>query len=448
MSPPDRKTLEAWDDAHVWHPFTSHTVYRDENPLMIERGDGSWLVDVNGKRFLDAVGSLWCNILGHRRPEIDEAITSQLGRIAHATFLGNASVPAVELAKRLADLAPGNLTKVFYSDSGSTTVEIAVKMALQFWQQEDDGKQAHRQRFLSFGQAYHGDTVGSVSVGGMSLFHTRFAPLLFGVERVRSPYEWRALSDGDDACWLKLAVDDLSATLDNCGDQIAAILMEPGMQGAAGMLTQPPGYAKAVRALADKHGTLLIVDEVAMGMGRSGALFASDTLGIVPDFLCLAKGLTGGYLPLAATLTTERIFNAFLGDPAEGRTFFHGHTYTGNALGAAAALATLDILTNGVLDTLPNRVADLRSRLVPLMMHPSVVDVRQFGLAVGIELLAGDVVRCGMAVCQVAATHGVFMRPLGDVLVLMPPLTISDNELDILFSALQQSIDTVLSGAV
>jgi adenosylmethionine-8-amino-7-oxononanoate aminotransferase len=220
------------------------------------------------------------------------------------------------------------------------------------------------------------------------------------------------------------------------------------MQGAAGMLTQPPGYAKAVRALADKHGTLLIVDEVAMGMGRSGALFASDTLGIVPDFLCLAKGLTGGYLPLAATLTTERIFNAFLGDPAEGRTFFHGHTYTGNALGAAAALATLDILTNGVLDTLPDRIVDLRSRLVPLMAHPSVVDVRQFGLAVGIELLAGDVVRCGMAVCQVAATHGVFMRPLGDVLVLMPPLTISDNELDILFSALQQSIDTVLSGAV
>jgi adenosylmethionine-8-amino-7-oxononanoate aminotransferase len=448
MSPPDRKTLEAWDDAHVWHPFTSHTVYRDDNPLMIERGDGSWLVDVNGKRFLDAVGSLWCNILGHRRPEIDEAITSQLGRIAHATFLGNASVPAVELAKRLADLAPGNLTKVFYSDSGSTTVEIAVKMALQFWQQEDGGKQAHRQRFLSFGQAYHGDTVGSVSVGGMSLFHTRFAPLLFGVERVRSPYEWRALSGGDDARWLKLAVDDLSTTLDNCGDQIAAILMEPGMQGAAGMLTQPPGYAKAVRALADKHGTLLIVDEVAMGMGRSGALFASDTLGIVPDFLCLAKGLTGGYLPLAATLTTERIFNAFLGDPAEGRTFFHGHTYTGNALGAAAALATLDILTNGVLDTLPDRIVDLRSRLVPLMAHPSVVDVRQFGLAVGIELLAGDVVRCGMAVCQVAATHGVFMRPLGDVLVLMPPLTISDNELDILFSALQQSIDTVLSGAV
>ena len=413
---------------------------------MVERGEGCWLIDVNGNRYLDAVGSLWCNILGHRHPEIDQAITDQLGRIAHATFLGNASVPGVRLAKRLADLAPGDLTKVFYSDSGSTTVEIAVKMALQYWQQAEGGRQAHRQRFLSFGQAYHGDTVGSVSVGGMSLFHTRFAPLLFGVERVRSPYEWRAQSGGDDARWLKLAVDDLSATLDQCGDQIAAILMEPGMQGAAGMLTQPPGYAKAVRALADKHGTLLIVDEVAMGMGRSGALFACDTLGIVPDFLCLAKGLTGGYLPLAATLTTERIFNAFLGDPAEGKTFFHGHTYTGNALGAVAALATLDILTNGVLETLPGRVVELTGRLEPLIAHDAVADVRQFGLAVGIELRAGDVERCGMAVCQVAATHGVFMRPLGDVLVLMPPLTMCDKEFDILFAALQKSIDTVLAG--
>ena len=223
--------------------------------------------------------------------------------------------------------------------------------------------------------------------------------------------------------------------------------MEPGMQGAAGMLTQPPGYAKAVRALADKHGTLLIVDEVAMGMGRSGALFASDNLGIVPDFLCLAKGLTGGYLPLAATLTNERIFNAFLGDPAEGRTFFHGHTYTGNALGAVAALATLDILTDGVLDTLPDRVSDLSRRLEPLVAHPAVDDIRQFGLAVGIELRADDITRCGMAVCHAAAARGVFMRPLGDVLVLMPPLTITDSELDTLFSVIHQSINAVLPSA-
>ncbi|MGB0591386.1 MAG: adenosylmethionine--8-amino-7-oxononanoate transaminase [Myxococcota bacterium] len=452
----DRATLEAWDDAHVWHPFTPHSVYRSEAPLMIAAAEGHALIDVDGSRYLDGVGSLWCNILGHRRAELDAAVKEQLDRVAHATFLGNASVPGVVLAKRLAELAPGPLTRVFYSDSGSTAVEVAIKMALQFWSQHDDGAESQRTRFLSFGEAYHGDTIGSVSVGGMDLFHARFGPMLFEAERCRSPYAWRVESEGDDARWLELASRDLEATLARCGDEVAAIVLEPGMQGAAGMLTQPPGYVRRVRELADRAGTLLILDEVAMGMGRSGAMFASEAEGAVPDLLCLAKGLTGGYLPLAATLATERIFEAFLGPPEAGRTFFHGHTYTGNALGCAAALATLDIFEREALvDGLPARVEALTQRLERLRGLPHVADIRQYGLSAGIELLrdveAGvpfdPAERRGMAVCRGARDRGVFLRPLGDVIVLMPPLTLSDAELDMLVDAVAHGIEVGLVGA-
>ena len=273
--PYDAETLQRWDDAHVWHPFTPHSVYRDEDPLMVVAGEGHELIDVHGRRYLDGVGSLWCNLYGHQRPEVDRAIQDQLGRIAHATFLGNASAPGVELAHRLAELAPGDLTRVFYSDSGSTAVEVALKMALQFWQQDDGGKQGQRKRFLAFGDAYHGDTVGAVSVGGMDIFHARFAPLLFEVVRCRSPFALRPV-DLDPEVWLDQARADLAATLEIHGPTLAAVVLEPGMQGAAGMLTQPPGYVRAVRELCDEHGVLLILDEVAMGMGRSGRLFASE----------------------------------------------------------------------------------------------------------------------------------------------------------------------------
>jgi adenosylmethionine-8-amino-7-oxononanoate aminotransferase len=452
----ERSTLEAWDDAHVWHPFTPHSVYRSEAPLMVAAAEGHELIDVDGRRYLDGVGSLWCNILGHRRAELDDAVREQLGRVAHATFLGNASVPGVVLAKRLADLAPGPLTRVFYSDSGSTAVEVAIKMALQFWGQHAGGAESQRTRFLSFGEAYHGDTIGSVSVGGMDLFHARFGPMLFEAERCRSPYGWRAESEGDDARWLELASRDLESTLARCGDQIAAIVLEPGMQGAAGMLTQPPGYVKRVRELADRAGTLLVLDEVAMGMGRSGAMFASETEGVVPDLMCLAKGLTGGYLPLAATLATERIFEAFLGPPEAGRTFFHGHTYTGNALGCAAAIATLDIFEREALvQGLPARVEALTQRLRRLRGLPHVADIRQYGLSAGIELVkdveTGEpfdpAERRGMAVCLGARERGVFLRPLGDVIVLMPPLTLSDAELDQLVDAVAYGIESALAGA-
>jgi adenosylmethionine-8-amino-7-oxononanoate transaminase len=446
----DRETLAQWDDAHVWHPFTPHSVYRAEDPLMVVAAEGHELIDADGRRLLDGVSSLWCTIFGHQVPEIDRAISEQLKRFAHATFLGNASAPGVVLAKRLADLAPGHLNRVFYSDDGSTAVEVAVKMALQFWEQSGVAK---RKRFIGFANAYHGDTAGAVSIGGIDLFHARFGPLLFDVTRCPSPYARRQEAQGDDARWLELAIGDLREVLESCSDEVAAVVLEPGMQGASGMLTQPPGYVAAVRALTHEHDTLLILDEVAMGMGRSGKLFASETEGVVPDFIALAKGLTGGYLPLAATLTHERIFEAFLGAPEEGRTFFHGHTFTGNALGSAAALATLDLFEKpGFLEGLPGRCEALGARLERLRRHPCVADIRRYGLAAGVELQADpsnhlpfdSADRVGARVCQAAGRLGVFLRPLGDVIVLMPPLTLTDEELDRLIDAIDRAIEEVV----
>ena len=417
---------------------------------MVVAAEGHELIDADGTRYLDGVSSLWCAIFGHRVPEIDEAVSHQLGQVAHATFLGNASAPGVVLARRLAELAPGDLQRVFYSDDGSTAVEVAVKMALQFWQQTGDTK---RTRFVAFGEAYHGDTAGAVSVGGIDLFHARFGPLLFDVTRAPSPFGRRAQSHGDPARWLELAIADLRGTLEAHPGEVAAVILEPGMQGAAGMLTQPPGYVAAVRALTREHGTLLVLDEVAMGMGRSGRLFASETEGIVPDLLCLAKGLTGGYLPLAATLATERIFEAFLGPPEAGRTFFHGHTYTGNALGSAAALATLDLFARpGFIDGLEARGRALGDRLERLRPHAAVADIRRYGLAAGVELRDHRAQgrpfdasrRIGQRVCEAAGRRGVFLRPLGDVIVLMPPLTLSDQELDRLVDGLDGAVKEVL----
>ncbi len=431
-----RDELKAIDRAHVWHPFTPHSAYPDDDPLMIVAGEGHYLIDADGRRYLDGVGSLWCNLFGHRRPEIDRAIREQLERIAHATFLGNATAPAVTLAKRLVDQAPAGLTRVFYSDNGSTAVEVALKMALQFWQQADGGAQKQRTAFLAFGDAYHGDTIGSVSLGGIDLFHERYRPLLFQTIRAPSP--------GHPECEAVL-----EALVAAHGDTLAAIVLEPGMQGAAGMVTQPSGFTRRVRELADRAGTLLVLDEVAMGFGRSGRLFASETEGVAPDFLCLAKGLTGGYLPMAATLTTERIFQAFLGDPSEGRTFFHGHTYTGNPLAAAAAHATLDIFEQtDLLARLPGKVALLGTLLDDVRALSTVGDVRQYGLAAGIALVAERdpatpypaAERRGMQVCAAARRRGVFLRPLGDVVVLMPPLTLTDDELALLVRVMRESI--------
>ncbi len=446
---PSPEELTAWDDAHLWHPFTPHSVYRDEAPLLIAAGEGNYLIDTEGRRYLDGVSSLWCNLFGHRRAEIDAAIRQQLEHIAHSTLLGHTAVPAIRLAQRLTAIAPAGLTRVFFSDNGSTAVEVALKMALQFWQQHDGGRQRRRDRFVTLGLAYHGDTVGSVSLGGIDLFHQRYRPLLFETLQAPAPYCYRCpLGLARSSCALD-CISALERLTRSAGDRVAAIVIESGVQGAAGMVVQPAGFLRRARALADEVGALLILDEVATGFGRSGRMFACETEDVSPDLLCLAKGLTGGYLPMAATLATERIFQAFLGPPAEGRTFFHGHTYTGNALAAAAALATLDIFEQDqVLAGLPAKIARLASALSTLQTLPAVGDIRQFGLAAGVELVADRASRTpfpaaerrGVRVCRAARDRGVFLRPLGDTIICMPPLSITDAEITHLVDAIASGI--------
>lgn len=452
----DRAELAAIDDRHVWHPFTPHSVYRDESPLMVVAGEGNYLIDADGRRYLDGVASLWCNLFGHRRPEIDAAITEQLGRIAHSTFLGNASEPAVRLAKRLVEIAPPGLSRVFFSDNGSTAVEVALKIAYQFWQQHDDGRERERNVFVTLGNAYHGDTVGSVSLGGIPLFHERYRSLLFETVRAHSPYCYRCpLGKTADGCATDCA-EEIERLILEHGDRVAAVVLEPGVQGAAGMVVLPEGFLRRAADAARRVGALLILDEVAVGFGRSGRMFACEREGVAPDMLCLAKGLTGGYLPMSATLATERIFEAFLGPPEEGRTFFHGHTYTGNQLAAAAAHATLDVFERErVLDSLGAKIARLRTELSRLWALPAVGDVRQFGLAAGVEIVMDRATKAsypsgerrGMKVCMAARGHGVFLRPLGDTIVLMPPLSIAEDEIVTLVAAIEAGIAEVCPDA-
>ncbi len=448
-----KQQLEQWDDRYVWHPFTPHSIYRDERPLTVVAGEGHHLIDADGTKYLDGVGSIWCNLFGHQREEIDEAVREQLDHIAHSTLLGNTNDRAVILAKRLLEWAPDSLGKVFYSDNGSTSVEIAMKMALQFWQQHDGGAENQRTTFMGLSNAYSGDTIGAVSIGGIDLFHSRFGPMLFESVRGPSPVTYHRPDNQTRADAEQQFVDQFDATVDEHGDELAAVVIEPGMQGAGGMITYPDGFLKHAAQKVRDAGALLILDEVAMGMGRSGEMFACQREGVDPDFLCVAKGLTGGYTPVAATLATDRVYEAFLGPPEEGRTFFHGHTYTGNAIGCAAAIATLDIFENDdVLAEVRRKEKVLADRLEPLWDHPHVGDIRQYGLAAGVELMADpdsrtkfdSVDRIGANVCCAARDKHVFLRPLGDVIVLMPPLSITDDEIDQLVEAIEYGIDEVV----
>src|SRR5690349_397375 len=312
------------DRDHLWHPFTQQQGWVEEEPLMIERAEGTQLIDSDGRRYIDGVSSLWCNVHGHRHEGIDAAVRGQLGRVAHSTMLGLSHPGAAELAARLVEIAPPGLSRVFYSDSGSTATEVALKMAFQYWRQRG-GQHTRRTSFVSLRDGYHGDTLGAVSVGGIDLFHAAYSPLLFQSHRVEP---------GD--------ADQLECVLDFHAEEIAAVIVEPLVQGAAGMRVQPPGYLRRVRELCDRHDVFLICDEVATGFGRTGTMFACEQERVAPDFLCLGKGLTAGYLPLAATLATERVYDGFLGAAEDGRTFFHGHTFTGSPLACAAALASLD----------------------------------------------------------------------------------------------------------
>jgi len=435
--------LLAVDRAHVWHPFTQMAVWPSDDPLIIERAEGNELVDDLGRRYLDGVSSLWCNVHGHRKREIDDAVRAQLDRVAHSTLLGLASVPSIELAEALVRIAPEGMTRVFYSDSGSTAVEVALKMAYQYWQQRG---RPEKTRFAALAEAYHGDTVGSVSVGGMELFHGIFRGLLFGVERLPSPSQYHWTGGGDPLAGALRAAERL---LEEKGSSLAAVVLEPLVQGAAGMWMHPPGYLRAMAEICRKHDVLLICDEVATGFGRTGTMFAVEQEGVRPDLLCLAKGLSGGYLPLAATLTTDRVHEAFLGDFVSARTFFHGHTFTGNPLACAAALASLQLFeTEHVLERVRRTVEVLRPKLAAIAELQHVGDVRQRGLMVGIELVRdrrtkepyGYAERIGHRVCLALRKRGILLRPLGPVVVMMPPLSLTEAEAVRLGDAVREAI--------
>src|SRR5215216_1115257 len=412
------------DHDHLWHPFTQQREWVAEEPLLIEAAEGSELIDTEGRRYLDGVSSLWCNVHGHRHPAIDDAVREQLGRVAHSTMLGLSHPGATELAVRLVEIAPAGLNRVFYSDSGSTAVEVALKMAFQYWQHRG-GQHVRKTSFICLDQAYHGDTIGSVSLGGMDLFHSVFDPLLF--EAHHAP-------PGD--------IDAMERLVATREEEVAAVVNEPLVQGAAGMITHPPGYLRAVRRLCDRHGLLLICDEVATGFGRTGTMFACEQEGVSPDLLCIAKGLTGGYMPLAATLASEWIYEAFLGPHAEFKTFFHGHTYTGNPLACAAAIASLELFERErTLVRLQPKIRLLSEWLGQVERMREVHEVRQRGLMVGIDLGEHDPeLRLGHRVVLEARRRGVIVRPLGDVIVLMPPLAISKQDLRRLVEVVAESI--------
>ena len=440
-----RADLERWDRQIVWHPFTQMAEYE---PLLIERGEGCRLYDVDGQEYIDAVSSLWCNVHGHCHPHIDAAVREQLGRIAHTTSLGASNSTSVRLARRLVELAPPGLNHLFFSDDGATAVEVALKMAFQYWRQRP-GPRPAKTSYLALGQAYHGDTLGGVSVGGVEQFHALFSPLLFDVIRIAAPDTYR-LPRGvsrDQALAHHLA--QLEAALREHHQRLAAMIIEPLVQGAAGMIMHPPGYLRGASELCRRYDVLLIADEVAVGFGRTGRMFACEHEGVTPDLLCLAKGLTGGYLPMAATLATDEIWQAFLGGPEDSKQFFHGHTYAGNPLAASAALASLEVFENDqVLQRLPPKISRLAEHLSQLALLEHVGDVRQCGLIAGIELVCdranqtpfdrGE--RRGWRVCQHARRLGVLLRPLGDVIVIMPPLAISLAELDRIAAAVESGI--------
>ena len=447
----DTATLREYDHRYVWHPFTPMRDWEMEDPIVIVGGDGSWLIDSDGNRWLDGVASMWTNVHGHCRREINEAVKLQVDRLEHSTQLGLANDQAAILAKRLVEIAPPGLCKVFYSDNGSTAVEVGIKMAFQYWRQM--GKPL-KTRFISFKNAYHGDTIGCMSVGGIDLYHEVFRPLLFPVIQSPAPYCYRCTltSERNSAKCGLLCLKELELLMEEHAGELAGLVIEPIVQGAGGMIVQPEGFVRRVRELCDRFDILMIADEVAVGFGRTGSMFACEREGVTPDIMALSKGITAGYLPLAATLTTQRIYDAFLGDYGELKTFFHGHTFTGNPIACAAALASLDIFEKErLLEQLPPKIAFLEERLRELSSLAHVGDVRQAGMIGGIELVydkgTGEPFpweeRIGVRVCREARKYGIFLRPLGNVIVVFPPLSISLEEFHLLMDGIKESIRAV-----
>lgn len=421
--------LQAWDKRYLWHPFTQMKDWLadPDQPLVIDSAQGVYLIDTNGKRYIDGVSSLWVNVHGHRHPAIDKTIKDQIDKISHSTLLGLVNTPSVQLARKLIEIAPKGLSKVFYSDNGSTAVEIALKMAYQYWQNKG---QKGKRILVHLQNSYHGDTLGSVSVGGIDLFHQVYRGLIFKTKALKGQ-GWET-------------VDDFEKLLKKKSSLVAALVVEPLIQGAAGMRVWPKGTLKEFRRLCSKYDVFLIADEVATGFGRTGKMFACQQEGVTPDFLCLAKGMTGGYLPLAATLTTKKIYDGFIFDYKDQKTFFHGHTYTGNPLACAAALANLEVFEKErTLEKLAPKIKFLARQLKMFYNLPSVVEVRQCGFMAGIELQGAWEDRVGAKVCQRLRDFGIILRPLGNVVVILPPLVINRDELEYLLKTTYRVIKEI-----
>ncbi len=442
--------LKKWDLEHFWHPFTQMAEYAQRDPLIIERGEGVYLIDVHGNRYIDGVSSLWVNVHGHNHPKINRAIREQLEKIAHSTTLGISNVPAILLAKKLADITPEGLNRVFFSDTGACAMEIAIKMAFHYWQNRGE---TQRKRFVALRNGYHGDTIGAMSVGGIDLFHAVYKPLLFEAYFAPSPYCYRCeLGLDRDSCGLA-CLRRLEEIVAEHAHEIAAIVCESTVQAAGGMIVLPEGYMKGLREIADRYGVLLVLDEVAVGFGRTGRMWGCEHEGVAPDIMAVAKGITGGYLPVAATITTDEIYQAFLGDYT--KTFYHGHTYTGNPLGCAAALASIELFDEErTLERLQPKIEHLTRRLEEFWELKHVGDVRQKGFMVGIELVRDKdtkepfppAERTGFKVIYKARERGVVIRPLGDVIVILPPLVIEIEELDRLVDVVKWAIKEVTEG--
>lgn len=446
------KKISKYDKDYIWHPFTQMKEYQEKDPIVIEDSDGAYLIDSEGKKYIDGVSSLWVNIHGHKVPEIDDAINEQIKTLAHSTLLGITNPPAAELAKNLIDICPSGLKKVFYSGDGASAVEVAIKMAFQYWQHK--GKE-NKTKFVYLENGYHGDTLGAVSVGGIDLFHSTFKPLLFESFKAPSYYCYRCpLNKTYPECDIACA-DELGSILEKNNEEIAAVIMEPYVQAAGGMIVSPEGYLKRVREYCDKYDVLMILDEVATGFGRTGKMFACEHEDVTPDILVLGKGLTGGYLPLSATITNQDIYNEFLGNYEEYKTFFHGHSYAGNPLSCAAAKGNLEAFrNNNVLDELQDKIEFLEDELKEFLSLDHVGNVRNKGFMVGIELVKDKKnrerfepgLKMGWKVADKVLEGGVLIRPLGDVVVLMPPVGIPMDDLKKLVQVTYKSIKEATEG--
>ena len=437
---PTNDELREWDRHHYWHSFTPMEAYE---PLVIERAEGATLIDIDGNRYLDGAASMWCNVHGHNHPVINAAIREQLDKVAHTTSLGMGNATTVKLARRLAEIAPGELEHVFFSSDGASAIEVALKAAFQYWRQ-CDRPQPEKTKFIALGEAYHGDTLGAAAVGGIERFHALFAPLLFDVIRFPSPDVRRQPAGADHF------LQRLEALLQERHAEVAALVMEPLVQCAAGMVMHPPGFLRGVRELTRRYDVLLIVDEVATGFGRTGTMFACEREEVVPDFLCLGKGISGGYLPLSATITHGEIWRAFLGAPDAGRTLFHGHTYSGNPLACAAALASIDLfMQERTLDQLQPKISRLGDHLNRFAEHANVAYTRQCGLIGAFDLVADKRTATpfppeqgvGRKIAKYALEHGIWLRPQPHFVYVMPPLSITIEELNYMLTTIESAVE-------